>query len=413
MQSPGFFVLRGDILCLSKIFFAERLLVSFIKNKKVLLVVLLSLLTLFQSLQATVTLNSTAPGGTFTNGYQGATYVPGDHAVTRGHFMLKNGITLPTSNTWTWDGDGIVNGTISLPNTNTTPGLTLATDLRLGSTARFDNVNLRVAGGGNHIVMNCDMVSTGQISLNSDLTIDGQGHTLKVINNSGTSYFIASLNSSTLTLKNMTLLYDACNTENFLFKPSSYILENVTIRAIPYAGKNIVLFSSTSSAPQTTLTIRGRVGIECPGSSVLLSTSNNVGAFSFPITLEKNSTLYVGKNTAFALTAPVGFYSATCSLSMVDATSVLHLDGCDFYTSTNSGSLASLQLTKGTVLLENKVKIFNAIYDRTLFGPAASGNTDITKGLIFGDGTLAGDMNVRMLGSAYVTVDGCMKYNHS
>ena len=88
---------------------------------------------------------------------------------------------------------------------------------------------------------------------------------------------------------------------------------------------------------------------------------------------------------------------------MADQTSVLHRDGCDFYTGANG-----LTLTKGTVIFENKVRIFNKDYDY-----AGTTNTDMSKALTFGDGTAAGDVNVCVLGGAYVTVDGCMKYNHS
>jgi hypothetical protein len=91
---------------------------------------------------------------------------------------------------------------------------------------------------------------------------------------------------------------------------------------------------------------------------------------------------------------------------MTDQTSALHLNGCDFYLGpTNSNGF---NITKGTVIFENQVRIFDCN-----IGSENSPNSDMTRGLILGDGTVANDVNVRLLSDAYVTVDGCLKYNHS
>ena len=112
------------------------------------------------------------------------------------------------------------------------------------------------------------------------------------------------------------------------------------------------------------------------------------------IKIEKNSKLFFGKGIIADFTLPP--YSIF-TFEFEDKTSVLHLDGCDFYTGANG-----LTLTKGTVIFENKVRIFNKNYG------SSTPNTDMTKGLIFGDGTSENAVDVKVLGGAYVTVEGCM-----
>jgi hypothetical protein len=374
----------------------------FFKSKSLLILLLLRLLPVF-CLATSIT--STAPGGTFTSGYQGSTpsaYTNGN--LIRGHFMFKQGFRLDSTDptTVTWDGDGIVNGLLGWNGSNTI--LNLASDLKLGSTLTFvgGGINRMISGGGNKIIL------TGDVGLNwkitpqtTDLTIDGQGHMLKVAANVSGSINVAA--GITVTLKNMILDINSGSVSNFRFFDSSttsnVILENVRVRCKSSLPVGIM-------GPGT-LTIRGNVFFENVGGVIILTRSTQ----SFNLVIDKNSTLHVGKNTSLSLSGAAVYDSVL--VSMTDQTSVLHLDGCDFYTSTSSPVLAGLNLLKGTVLFENKVRIFNAYYDAGVPGPSTTGNSDMTKGLIFGDATAANDVNVRMLGSAYVTVDGCMKYNHS
>lgn len=371
--------------------------------------VLFVVLAFFPIAQATTLLYSTAPGGTLSNGYQGATYETpfGDPFIIRGSFVFKNGITFGTFDPVTWDADGLVNGLMTIP---ANASLTLSTDLRLGSTAGFssDGAVFTVNGGGKKIVMGGDVVLNQAIILGSDLTIDGNGHTMKVI---GCSFIT---NSSTITFKNMTLIYDNTGASNYyLFRQGNYIFENVKICCVPRSGSYATLFSEISSGVTAYVTIKGNVTICSPNMPVVLCTTAISRVMNVPITIEKNSSLTI-KNTAFALCSEPG---PTCSISMTDRTSVLHLDGCDFYTSSSGGNsaeaLTSLSLTKGTVLFENKVRIFNAIASLgPTFSPYGPVNTDMTKALILGDGLAINDVDVRILSSAYVTLLGCMKYNH-
>jgi hypothetical protein len=369
--------------------------------------VLFVVLAFFPIAQATTLLYSTAPGGMLGNGYQGATYSTpfGDPFTIRGHFIFKNGLNFGIFNTVTWDADGLVNGLITIP--PNTAALTLVNDLRLGSTVAFVS-GATINGGGKRIVMGGDIQLDQGIALGSDLTdltIDGNGHTLKVI---GVSILG---NAGTLTLKNMTLVYDNTGPTNYyLFRQGNYILENVKIRCVPYSGSYATLFSEISSGVTANLTIRGKVVIESPGMPIVVCTTAINRVMNVPIFIEKNSSLTIEKNTVLALCNQPG---PTCSISMTDRTSVLHLNGCDFYTSTDGSTLTALNLTKGSLVLENKVRIFNSLVSLGgTFTPSGI-NTDMTKAFILGDGTAANDVDVRVLGAAYATVYGCMKYNHS
>ena len=144
------------------------------------------------------------------------------------------------------------------------------------------------------------------------------------------------------------------------------------------------------------ISIKRDVSLECPGGDMALACSNG----GMTVDIAQNSRLKLGKNTTFAL----AYGNATgASISMVDQTSVLHFDGCTFYTSADLANslpnVTPLLLTKGTVLFENQVRIFNRYYGQ----PAV--NTDMSKAFTLGSG-----VNARVLGDAYLTVDGCMAY---
>jgi hypothetical protein len=400
MQSPGFFIVWFGKVDPFHWFLSKGCLMRVLKNKSVSILFISFLLPVF----CRASLITTAPGGTFTSGYKATQYT--GTGTLRGHVMLKNGLYVSHAfDYFTWDGDGVVNGPITW--NNTFSHLTLGADLKLGSTTTvpYNGQTSNIVGRGNKIELGGDLLATNRLTVQgSALTIDGKGHTLRL--EIAVTPQIDAIDSGTLTLKNMTLYSDTSGTSPMCIfgyvKPSNLILDNVKIIC-----KNYGSFSPVAISGGGSLTIRGNVSIESDGGIVELSGNDN----PLTVSIEKNSTLRVCKNTAFGL---VGITSAQCtSFSMADQTSVLHLDGCDFYTSTSGFVLAGLNLTKGTVVFENKVRIFNAYYDKTIPGPNQTGNIDMTKGLILGDGTALGDVNVRMLGSAYVTVDGCMKYNHS
>ncbi len=351
-----------------------------------------SLLLISPTLFATSVI-STAPGGDSTTGYQATARTFADGDKIRGHAMFKAGFTIPASGTVTWDGDGIVNGPITFSHLDSV--LNLTTDLRLGSTASLiGNVSTwphycNIIGNGNTIFLGGSLtMAVGTLFSTmgeNNLVIDGQGHTFNCPNS------FAMGTTGSITLKNMLFnVYDYYNNGGII-NGGDLILENITI-----TGGKTSLTDWTSLANQArSVAIRGRIAVNMPGRRFKL----NCNTLGVNIIIEKNSTLYIGKGTI--LEAIKSTDSGSITFTMADETSVLHLDGCDFYTGANG-----LSLTKGTVIFENKVRIFNKNYD-------GASNADMTKALIFGDGTAAGDVNVRVLGGAYVTVDGCIKDNHS
>lgn len=357
-------------------------------------------------------LYSTTQGGNPAGGYQPATYTLADNTFTRGHFLFKRGITVG-DNDFTWDADGFVNGTISVGNAG---ALKLSTDLRLGTTGTLSCVGdyLNIYGENKRIMLGGEMGLNQGIRAKSTLTLDGQGYTLTLTRGRDYGRFEIDGNT-TVILKNMTIFCESVNDSNdYLFRRGNYILENVRIVCKPYADRIATLCSALDSGI-TTITIRGQVSIESPEMPIVMCKDGGAGALTLAINIEKNSTLTIGQGTVCALC--YNSSDSACTINFTDRTSQLVLDGCDFYTSSVGGNgasaLTALTLTKGTLLFRNKVRLFNALYNTSTYAAYTPINTDMSKALILGDGTSAGDMDVRVLGGAYVTVQGCINYNHS
>ena len=213
------------------------------------------------------------------------------------------------------------------------------------------------------------------------LTIDGQGNIFTI--NSVEGYFVSSAG---LALINMDLIVN--NVGSAIFQNNgSATLKNLRLLS-GGAGSAITLSDGFAN-----IVINGNVRLEGFGQRI------KVGA---GITINPNSTLYVGPGVTLTNIA---------SVTMADQTSVLHLDGCKLYTGNDADNAAltsSLSLTKGTLLLDNKVQIYNKNY-----GDSAPANKDMTKGFFLGDGSSSNNVEVRVLGGAYVVVDGCMQFKHS
>ena len=348
-------------------------------------------------------ITTTAPGGDPLTGYQATAPTPafahGDRI--RGHVMFKQGFTIASGATVTWDADGIVNGPITFAGNSST--LSLANDLRLGTTGGpIATVNAgKISGNGRSIIMGNNATLTKQVVVTSDLIVDGQGKTITLQN---TNF---SINEGvTLTLKNLTLVNNDSTPTATIFQGVGHcVFENVLLRCVPYSGTVAKLFAMADI--DRNITFRGRVAFDAPGVLIVLLSTGAVGNYGVAtFTIDKNSTFYIGQGTELRKGD-----TATVSFVMTDATSVFHFDGCDLYTGATTGdtnidyATVGLTLTKGTVLFENKVRIFNKHY-------GGSTNTSMTDALNFGDGSsAANNVDVRVLGGAYVIVDGCMRYN--
>lgn len=368
--------------------------------RKFLFKTILVVVLFVSSIKAT-SIITTAPGGTPTDGYQASTPVMSDGDVIRGHVMFKNGFEIPESGSIFYDADGPVFGNIFF---NIGSTLQLGSDLRLGGTGNcWGGSASKIDAQGNAIVFGGDVVMNDHSSsILTPLTIDGAGHSLII---SGNSQF--NINpAATLTLKNMNFIIDAIGVDpifNTLGGEDNFrvLFENVTI----YLGRDILLFGQGSYGCTR---IQGDVRLFGPYTASAASHNyDTMGGVDSNIFINENSTLYIGPGTTLnldGLDVP-----STQKIGMFNSTSRLLLDGCTLsWKASSTAGHEALQLQRGTVLLQDKVVIKNFALDGT------TTNTDVSKGLIFGDGIASdNDVNVRVLGGAYVVLQGCMQYNHS
>jgi hypothetical protein len=350
---------------------------------------------------------STATGGTAANGYQATapTFTAGE--VTRGFVMYKAGFTLPngTSSVF-YDAEGPVFGNITFGTGTST--LQLATDLRLGTTGWFaNNAGMNTLDGrpvsdgpGNSILMGGDQLLDFSIHITSSLTIDGCGHTLNLSSLGNIAAFSLD-NRATLTLKNMNIIVKGFSPFRAHQDTQSYLgLENVNI----FLQDDTNIFGAAGTSPYSNLMtrIQGFVGVYGPFQVLDCGQRfDNPCSNKSKLTINSGSTLYMGPGVKFDITRLSSAIPAANKIGMQDSSSVLWLDGC---TLTHAGGLT---LKKGTVLIGDKTKIIDLQSD------GATVNTDITNGLVFGDGTAANNVDVRILGGAYTMLQGCMQYKHS
>lgn len=353
---------------------------------------------------------STAPGGALAGGYQGAaaTSLANGNKVC-GHVTFKNGFTVPAGTLTcaglapsiiSCDSDGIIQGSVIFSDQGSV--LDLRADLRLGSTSFFSIPSSGgLQGNSKSIFLGSDVNLNNallRISKTSPLTIDGCGNVLKLVNTTLAGCDVASYNqpfdyAPLLTLRNMIFAVNNGYTTSAIvfnyFKEIS--LENMTFLEINTSGD--YLFYNQTLQPTVTkkLRIKGKVIFSGPPGSV-------IDFYGADIIIEKNSTLQVSSGLVVRNIR---------SVTMTNATSILHLNGCSFYTGNTIATeqTIGMMLTKGTILFENQVKIFNKQF-------GSDSNSNFANGLIFGDGNyFVNDADVRVLAGAYVTVDGCMKFN--
>jgi hypothetical protein len=366
-------------------------------------------LTLFSGYMQSTPIITTATGGTAANGYQATTPTFTSEDVMRGFIMFKGGFTLPSDGNVIYDADGPVYGPLTFGTGTST--LKLYSDLRLGTTGWFANGGgmfpsrtldgCPASGGpGNSILMGGDQTLNFSLEITTSICIDGCGNTLTL----GSSGSLTLQNRATLTLKNMNLIVNA----SLPFSSSNgaaYLgLENVNV----FLQQDSCIFGANCALMPR---IQGFVGIYGPYAAKSVSFAyGNPSANKCTIAINSGSTLYVGPGATLDLSyiqAP-----AANKIGMQDSSSVLWLDGCTLKWLPDNANGAmplrgqGLVLKKGTILIGDKTTILD-------LDSSGNANTDITQGLIFGDGTAANDVDVRVLGGAYTVLKGCMQYYHS
>jgi len=269
--------------------------------------------------------------------------------------------------------------------------LTLLSSLHLGPNATLSlGDNSMITGNGHTIFLGGNSISLSKkCFLYNTLVIDGLGHTLTV---SDGGYFNATGASSGLILSNTDL--HITNTTQSVFQESITVtLRNSVVRACGNGNQVVLADSFFVGNPSGNYSISGDVRFEGFGQRI-----NVAGR----VTIKANSRLYVGPGVTM---------TNITRIKMTDQTSILHLDGCEFYTGSGGDGTDltnSLTVTKGTLLLENKVKIFNRNY-----GYTGAANSNMSKALILGSGTPEDAVNVVVRAGAYVAVDGCIDYRAS
>lgn len=327
--------------------------------------------------------------------YQASNYTFASGDVARGFIMFKGGFTIPSSGTVFYDTDGPVYGNITFGNSSSI--LQLGSDLHFGTGGGFSGAGT-IDGQSNTIFLGSDQTFNQALTLTNSLIIDGLGHTLTLGDGITDGYF-AMDNRSTLTLKNINLIVvNSGGADPFqrLNTKAGYVaLQNVNV----YLQKNTTLFGNSSDKLNMT-NINGFVGIYGPYIAYASSTRFDNPQSLTNITIQPSSTLYFGPGTIFDLSSLT--MTPAKKIGFIDNSSTLWLDGCALKDigATNPG----INVIKGTVLFDDKVVVQNDSVT----------NKNIAQGLVFGDGaTSDNDVNVRVLGEAYVVLNGGMHYKHS
>lgn len=302
-----------------------------------------------------------------------------DGDTVQGFVSLKSGCDLAASSTVNFDCTGPINGKIKFGNNAT---MSLFHDLLLGSTASFstDGSLGNVKGNGFSLTLTNSLFIPERV-LFEDIVIDGRGNTLVISqDNAFNVYTDLSLG---VTLKNMSI---TITTQH----PFACLPENVSLTL-----QNVKLIIDTPtftfhSGPSCRLNIEGDCSIEGVNGSVFQFFNNPDQEAQNILTLCSGATLRIDHNIIF------DWQSGADALRMTDATSTLFLNGATLTVPSATG----LRLLKGRLILDNKVLIDN------------EGNTDLTKGLILGDGVNASNnVDVNVLGGAYVAVNGSLWHN--
>ncbi len=323
------------------------------------------------------------------NAYQSTTYTftRPSHEL-RGLFMLKDGFTINSGVTACWNAEGVVDGPMIFAATSSI--LTLSTSMRLGPKGQFATTDHKVTASANAFFLGGnDARLTTTMRNYSSLRINGSGYVFTIQPtsggvNPGGEFFFTTPTDNTCRLNEMVLACGKGSARGAIFNSPTHISNSIILSAPPDGQ-----YTKFGAGSSYSLTITGDVRIEGFG------TRFDNG--SRPITIGRNSMLSVGPGIAL---------TGVSSLTMTDTTSVLHLDGCDFYVGSSG-----VQMNRGTLIFDGKVRILNINYG----GDPLSPNTVMANGFVLGSGAgFAGqDVNVMVRGGASVIVAGAMHYNHA
>lgn len=182
------------------------------------------------------------------------------------------------------------------------------------------------------------VIETRLLFSENDMVMNGQGNVITWPNLIAISG--ATSKRSALTLQDMTF---ECTTEfdEPIFWDGDFRLDNVTVDCtdgIAFLGSN------------STLSIKNTVGIEPTTKPMWLVASGQDQA----VTIEQNSELIIKRGDTFIAGDSL---RGTALISLVDGSSKIRFNNCDFYTGAQG-----LTLSAGTLVYENNVQLFNGDY---------------------------------------------------
>lgn len=287
---------------------------------------------------------------------------------------------------------GSIDGTINFPFPLQYPSsnrLELYSDLTLGSTATFSG-NACIKGNHHSLRLTGSCVIRKEFAVIGDLTIDGGSNVVELAD---TGQFLLTYDNgitSTLRLKNMTLLVDdaitiAISSDSTPSRLGTLELENVDI----VAGGDVASIASGNIF----LTLRQLVRLLCRGQG-LIELSITVPC----VGISSGSVLYVGPGTNFAITD-----HGRTFFGCQDHTAMIYFDGCRVSPEMDYVSLLGWYLQRGTVIFDNNVTVNNYFFTQA----GDFYNDNVSRGFVLGNDGV-NEVKVFLTPSAQLDVWGCL-----
>jgi len=309
--------------------------------------------------------------------FQSTSYTFADSEFARGFVRLDQGLTA----------NGLLNLNVLFPvagaiNIDAAGKLVLDGDLTLASNVTIPNGG-EINGQNHTLFLQGDLTipANKTLKISGNLTIDGQGHNLIFADEA------------------LLVIDDAAATK--------LTIRNTKLKALknnPISGPSIQFGDALNQKlvlNDSDILLGGDFTFEW-GALDIVNTVNFKGDFwifeyasTYNLTIKKNSKLFMDIGFYF-------FYNPTDNkqthIAMQDLTSQLFLNGCVFYTS----GLTGLKLTKGHLLIDHSV-IFTNLSPTTK-----------DKGLIFGNGNAAYDLEIDIFPGASIDVStGFLTYKNA